>query len=319
MKHIISLFSALFLFVNTINGQLPSYVPTEGLIGFWSFTENANDNSGNNQNGTVVGAELTQDRFGNENSAYYFTSTNCETRIDVDLLNPVESDGLTVSYWVRRTGDGCIGPRVLEFYNASENQECQFQNIESKNYVGHILNNGALLILELDPIPSNIWIHIVYTHDSQAGRYYVNGDLVAETFVSGAPYIASDMAIGRMNHPAYDAHEGDLDDIGVWDRALSQAEITILYESEIILPNNEFTKRSTVIYPNPVSDQLQVLLGEKTFNTYLVVKDLNGQIILKENLKEESSTLNLSFLSKGLYFISINSKYGEEIHKIIKN
>jgi hypothetical protein len=63
MKKLIYLFSALFLFVNTVYGQLPSYVPTDGLIGFWGFTQNANDDSGNNQNGTVAGAELTEVRF----------------------------------------------------------------------------------------------------------------------------------------------------------------------------------------------------------------------------------------------------------------
>lgn len=63
MKKLFFLFSALFLFVNTVYGQLPNYAPTDGLIGFWSFTQNANDDSGNNQNGTVAGAELTEDRF----------------------------------------------------------------------------------------------------------------------------------------------------------------------------------------------------------------------------------------------------------------
>ena len=53
-------------------GQVPSYVPTNGLVGWWGFNGNANDESGNGNNGTVNGPTLTNDRFGNPNSAYDF-------------------------------------------------------------------------------------------------------------------------------------------------------------------------------------------------------------------------------------------------------
>ncbi len=52
--------------------QVPSYVPTNGLVGYWPFNGNANDESGNGNNGTVNGATLTTDRNGNGNAAYSF-------------------------------------------------------------------------------------------------------------------------------------------------------------------------------------------------------------------------------------------------------
>jgi hypothetical protein len=52
--------------------QVPSYVPTNGMVGWWPFNGNANDESGNGNNGTVNGATLTTDRFGNANQAYSF-------------------------------------------------------------------------------------------------------------------------------------------------------------------------------------------------------------------------------------------------------
>ena len=54
------------------HSQLPSYVPTNGLVGYWPFNGNANDESGNGNNGTVNGATLTADRNGNLNKAYNF-------------------------------------------------------------------------------------------------------------------------------------------------------------------------------------------------------------------------------------------------------
>ena len=62
---------------------VPSYVPTTGLVGWWPFNGNANDESGNGNNGAVVGATLTTDRFSSTNSAYSFNGVN--NRIDLPL------------------------------------------------------------------------------------------------------------------------------------------------------------------------------------------------------------------------------------------
>ena len=62
----------------TVNlwAQVPNYVPTNGLVGWWPFNGNANDESGNGNNGTNNGATLTADRFGNVNKSYLFTPNN---------------------------------------------------------------------------------------------------------------------------------------------------------------------------------------------------------------------------------------------------
>ena len=45
------------------NAQVPNYVPSNGLVAWWPFSGNANDASGNGNNGTVNGATLTTDRL----------------------------------------------------------------------------------------------------------------------------------------------------------------------------------------------------------------------------------------------------------------
>ena len=57
-----------------VQAQVPSYVPTNGLVGWWPFNGNANDESGNGNNGTVNGANLTAGKTGISNTAYQFTS-----------------------------------------------------------------------------------------------------------------------------------------------------------------------------------------------------------------------------------------------------
>ena len=51
---------------------LPSYLPANGLVGWWPFNGNAQDESGNGNHGMVNGASLSADRFGNVGKAYSF-------------------------------------------------------------------------------------------------------------------------------------------------------------------------------------------------------------------------------------------------------
>lgn len=59
-----------------------SQIPTSGLVAYYPFNGNANDLSGNSYNGTVDGATLTLDRFGNANNAYYFDGNS-----KINILN----------------------------------------------------------------------------------------------------------------------------------------------------------------------------------------------------------------------------------------
>ena len=76
-----------FAVTNMQAQTLPSYVPTNGLVGYWGFNGNANDQSGNGNNGTVNGATLTTDRNGNANSAYSFDGNDFIEIADNPTLN----------------------------------------------------------------------------------------------------------------------------------------------------------------------------------------------------------------------------------------
>lgn len=85
MKKIIT---SILVFTGTLLfSQVPNYVPTNGLVGWWPFTGNANDMSGNGNNGIVNGATLTTDRNGNNNSAYSFNGVNQFIQVQTPSLN----------------------------------------------------------------------------------------------------------------------------------------------------------------------------------------------------------------------------------------
>jgi len=113
MKKITTILALLV--ITSIFSQIPSYVPTTSLVAYWPFNGNANDLSGNGNNGTVNGATLTADRYGNANNAFYFSSSACSTRIDAQVDTSSVQTGLTISIWVLQSGNGCISPRILEY------------------------------------------------------------------------------------------------------------------------------------------------------------------------------------------------------------
>ncbi len=84
----------------TFGQNVPAYVPTNGLVGWWPFNGNANDESGNGNNGTVNGATLTTDRFGILNRAYDFDGVN--DRIKIPFNNIYSNDTGSVSLWMKK-------------------------------------------------------------------------------------------------------------------------------------------------------------------------------------------------------------------------
>jgi hypothetical protein len=72
-----------------------------GLVAYYPFNGNANDVSGNNNHGILNGGvTLSQDKLGNENSAYYFDGVSGYISVpNKKTLNPANQ--VTISLWVR--------------------------------------------------------------------------------------------------------------------------------------------------------------------------------------------------------------------------
>ncbi len=97
MRHFLLPF-ALLLSVS-LAAQVPSYVPTDGLVAWYPFNGNANDESGNGNNGSVSGASITSDRNGNQ-SAFHFNGNGNQVNIPYSSsLSPTEE--VSVAAWCR--------------------------------------------------------------------------------------------------------------------------------------------------------------------------------------------------------------------------
>ena len=104
-------------------GQVPNYVPSDGLVAWYPFNGNANDESGVSANGEVFSAELTADRFGTPDEAYYFSGVGCSPHIETDIDFQGSTEGMTISFWLNRQGSGCSYPRLFGFWSGGNNPQ----------------------------------------------------------------------------------------------------------------------------------------------------------------------------------------------------
>lgn len=202
-----------------------------GLVAYYPFNGNANDESGNGNHGIVNGATLTTDRFGNSNKSYYFSGAGCGTRIDATINTTSIQNGLTISIWVLRVGNGCIGPRLLEIYNTVDGPGSAQWGWDNSNstWFGSQTSSGNSPYSTFGVRPNNQWTHLVYTNNGSIASFYQDGVLINTKTSIGNPILGQTAAFGRMNHPAFDAFNGKLDDIRIYNRALSPAEVQYLY------------------------------------------------------------------------------------------
>ncbi len=230
----LNLIAAYLIAASSASAQVPSYVPTNGLLGWWPFNGNANDESGNGNNGTVLGPILTVDRFGNNNSAYSFNSN----KIDVGGNNNlnISNTGISVSAWVFETSGSNLW-HILGKRNQCGNFQYQLgSNIAPWGISWGGITPGETSIINSGLfISSNQWSNIIGSFDGNSWKLYINSILVDSLIAPITDAINTNLVFGTSG--ACQPFIGKIDDIGIWNRALTQQEITNLYNAQTCIGN----------------------------------------------------------------------------------
>jgi len=243
----------LLLFVFSIS---LAQIPTNGLVASYSLNGNADDGSGNGYHGRTIRARPAEDRFGNPSSALYFDGNSSYVRLG-NILNSVfsaPSAKFTVTGWAKtqsyptyqgggviisKTAGGTYGPYQwsIDHDNDGRIKWIVSSSSDARDYIE----------IESNTIPTNRWFHFAAVFDgsqqaSDRMNLYVDG-------VSGSPSrrigvlgtstVATDqeVTIGaghRANEPSVPNNQycGAIDDIRIYDRVLSVAEIESCVHAE---------------------------------------------------------------------------------------
>jgi hypothetical protein len=301
-----------------------------GLLAYYPYNGNANDESGNGYNGTVNGATLTSDRFGNANKAYSFNSNTITSNLQQDPYSD-----FTLNFWFKTNGNDNDVPfswvnngssyTNLVFKINSNDSKAKVQFEEYDNiascydlYTSGNSSNGTVY-------SDNEW-HMV-TINNQSDRLYLYIDTVlvdSDSLLDNCPDLSfSLLELVAGNNSTLFGYTGSIDDIMAYNRVLNASERAYLFNLTTAWSNAPSTILSTEsnsisIMPNPIIEKLSISMKETDLYNYSIYS-ISGDLIISGDFTGSFYELNLLDLPGGFYTLKVISSSGNyENKKFIK-
>jgi hypothetical protein len=327
----------------------------QGLVGYWPFCGNANDESGNGNNGTVNGATLTTDRFGNAGSAYTFQNSSISLPITLQQSFGAQNQAqFTFSCWFKNNDSVFIQPSsIVGGRNSNGTNYTGLHPWPGTKRIRWYVNQATTNLAESNS-PNlkfediTVWNHIVGTFTGGTTpklQLFYNGILVdTASFQVPLPWIQTNqfnLGIDAF-YPRY--YTGSLDDIAIWNRALTPQEITQLYNQGIcqtsitvtdtLLIHTGITSYNPVAYgntlkvwPNPGNTAITLDAGNLALMQGWKIRISNAQGVQKYPangqsglISQQQQILSMSdWGGNGLYFLYLIDPQNniQEVKKIV--
>ena len=214
---------------------------TFGLVAAYEFTGNADDVSGNGNDGVVNGATLTTDRFGELESAYFFDGLQSTIQLSTHVVGLTE---FSYSVWVNHHSNSpppgaWDGWRDIIMTGVVRIGFIEDSNIRADLWAdrsGGVTTSPSTRYQQtLDAsLARDSWTHLVINgYSDNSIDAYVNGNLMSSSlFVDGNQNgDAVNSAIGSNAHTNEHDFFGSIDDFYIYNRALSASEVQTLYST----------------------------------------------------------------------------------------
>ena len=214
----------------------------DGLVAYYPFEGNAKDESGSGNHGTLEGASLTADRFGNAEYAYHFDGNdyiNCGNGTSLNVTGAI-----SMVAWINPAS--FEGGRILSKQGSGKGYELSLWD----NGVQLILNNEIVATKSLSG-RENQWIFIAGTWDQSAAnpnvKLYVDDEAPAQANFAGPMVPADDVLYIGCRYGSYGFFTGVIDEVRIYNRALTQEEVQELY-SALVPPVADAGPDQAVVY-----------------------------------------------------------------------
>lgn len=270
------------------NGTLPP------AIAEYSFNNTLNNFNGNNPFSNNTNNTFVADRNGNPNSALSITDGISATIPNLPYGNLIPA---SISIWIKMAEDGASGGRFYAYGSAFGASSQGIITTSSITAIGpggnHSFNTSN---------SQTSWIHIVFAYNGTTSRIYKNGVLISSLDRNWNVVNNNDIFSIGLNPDVAGSNffRGSVDDLKIYNYALSQTEITNLYNNNSLSSQNFNQNNLEVsLYPNPANDVLNIdMINEvKSIEIYTI----QGQKVLSSNQKQ----ISVSDLSSGIYVLKI--------------
>ena len=203
---------------------------TNGISGWWNFEGNANDVSGNGNDGIVSGAEIVGGV--NNSGAYYFDGIDDYIRVDNNFTNNITE--LTTACWLKNEGGSSYRCAVHKAVSTAVGTSEYWIGVSTGNFltatIGAIDGVGGAAGETTTTAVVGEWYHMTATWDGNVVRVYVNGVYNKQYNLSTLTNLPTPTRFGASNDGIQYQFTGIIDDVRIYNRALSAEEIGILYD-----------------------------------------------------------------------------------------
>ena len=309
-----------------------------GLIAHWNMNGSVNDVSGNGHDGTANNITPAVGVNGIMGDAYHFNGSNSSitvpysaafnlTKYSICATVKVAGfyTGTCQANMVITRGEGINGAAgswgMLFFDNAFDNNNCTAFDSTEETFAGMAgaANSSSMSVRYYTPtIMEDQWYKVVITYNDSEWKIYVNDTLKNTTLTTtpGASMGTStdSVSIGYNIFGAAGGFpcplNGDIDDISIYNRVLSDSDIAV-YTTAV--PQLSVEPQIS-IYPNPVTKQLNVSSTDKI--TKIAVSNVLGQMVFTNSYNTHDAAVDLSALPSGVYFVKVNDTIVKKFTKL---
>lgn len=334
MKKIYSTILLAFSIQSAIAQNLVAHYPLDG---------NGDDASGNNLHGVVTGAVGAQDRNSLTDGAMLFTTNSDMIRVsDTSAFNLGYRGSVTISAWfnisantnqcaIFHSGTDAWQTGMLLGLNWAANKI-----IFGAGATGFFNTANVIGFSSKNTYTDGLWHHVVVTVDpaNDAAKMYVDGAIVKiehyDAFGTTGGSIVSDSTVQTLSGVNYSLKpsvssitignsqynqffDGKIDDLRIYNYALDATQVSQLTSTGNV-KTLAISEGNISVFPNPVSDQLNINSSEMINNIQIL--DLNGNLVLNKSAASKQLSIALN-LSAGFYMVKVETAGGTHTEKII--
>ena len=203
-------------------GRSGSSVSEKSTLGYWKFDEGSSstayDSSGQGYNGTITGATWTNNgKFGK-----VLTFANTDDKVQMSSPMITGTGDFTFSAWIKRAATGSVDS-IISNYGldpCTGGVEYYVYNDHVGIYIGSSVNGSAT-------ISANTWYHVAATRNNGSVTLYINGSVDATGTLAGSIGNGCNLAIGNGPNYTSEKFEGQIDEVKVYNYALTADEIKL--------------------------------------------------------------------------------------------
>ena len=287
----------------------------QGLAAYYSFSGNANDSSGNGNNGVNNGATLTANRFGTANEAYSFNGVS--NVISIPDFYQADANVHTMSFWMQADSwDNTFHTAFVDILGkdnlGSGTRQWVCQGLKSGQIRWAVFTSvGEYDLDSISQLQTGQWYQVATVWDGTNESVFINGKFDGSVSAPGT-LIQSNAPVRIGGDPiGHQYFSGSIDDVRIYNRALSSNEVGQLYGLES--GSNSFSmiggqlQSQTVVVGSNATFSVTATAGASQmffqwFNTNGAIANQTNALMILNNVQLTDSGSS--------YFVVITNSYG---------